>query len=157
MSVRIATFNIENLMRRFDFTGYRNDLYADRSMLLFDIKDERQYRDIEQARMVAHTDDTRQHSALAIADTKADIICLQEVDNIEILNAFEFGYLFKMIGNGYKQKYLVEGNDTRGIDVAVMMRERTKSGEAIECLKVTSHAGLTFDEINGYSEGVAKL
>ncbi len=157
MSVRIATFNVENLMRRFDFTGYRNDLNADRSMLLFDIKDERQYRDIEQARMVAETDDTRQQTALAIADTKADIICLQEVDNIEILNAFEHGYLFRMIGAGYKQKFLVEGNDSRGIDVAVMMRETTKTGEAIECLKVTSHAGLTFDEINAYSEGVAKL
>lgn len=157
MSVRIATFNVENLMRRFDFTGYRNNLNADRSMLLFDIRDERQYREIEQARMVAHTDDTRQQTALAIADTKADIICLQEVDNIDILNAFEFGYLFKMVGNGYRQKYLVEGNDSRGIDVAVMMRETTRSGEAIECLKVTSHAGLTFDELNVYSEGVAQL
>ncbi len=157
MPVRIATFNIENLMRRFDFSGFHNDLNADRSTLLFDIRDELQYRQIEQARMLAQTDDTRQQSALAIADTKADIICLQEVDNIDVLNAFEFGYLFRMIGNGYKQKFLVEGNDSRGIDVAVMMRETTKAGELIECLKVTSHAGLTFEQLNVYSEGVAKL
>ena len=84
MSVRIATFNIENLMRRFDFSGFRNELNIDRSLLLYDIRDERQYRELETARMMALADDVRQHSALAIADTKADIICLQEVDNIEV-------------------------------------------------------------------------
>ncbi len=157
MSVRIATFNIENLMRRFDFTGFRNELNADRSTLLFDIRDEHQYRDIEQARVVALADDTRQHTALAIADTKADIICLQEVDTIEALKAFEYGYLFRMVGAGYKQKILIEGNDSRGIDVAVMMREETRDGEAIECVKVTSHAALTFDALGVYSEGVAAL
>ncbi|MGB8817032.1 MAG: endonuclease/exonuclease/phosphatase family protein [Rhizobiaceae bacterium] len=157
MSVRIATFNIENLLRRFDFSGYRNELNADRSLLLFDIRDENQYREMEMARVVALADDTRQLSALAIADTKADIICLQEVDNIDILKAFEFGYLFKMIGAGYRQKILVEGNDSRGIDVAVMMRDKTRDGEPIECVKVTSHAGLTFEELGLHSEGVALL
>ncbi len=32
-----------------------------------------------------------------IEEHKPNIICLQEVDNIDILNAFEFGYLFKMV------------------------------------------------------------
>lgn len=63
MSVRIATFNAENLMRRFDFSGYRNDLNMDRSLLLYDIRDERQYRELEQARAIAHTDDYRQLTA----------------------------------------------------------------------------------------------
>ena len=110
MSVRIATFNAENLMRRFDFTGFHNDQNMDRALLLYDIRDERQYRELEQARAIAQTDDMRQLTALAIADTNADILCLQEVDNIDVLKAFEHGYLFKMIGNGYRQKFLVEGN-----------------------------------------------
>ena len=38
MSIRIATFNIENLIARFDFTGYRNQLKSDRVLKLFDIK-----------------------------------------------------------------------------------------------------------------------
>ena len=53
MSVRIATFNIENLMRRFDYSGFRNELNIDRSLLLYDIRDEKHYRDMESARMVA--------------------------------------------------------------------------------------------------------
>ena len=32
MALRIATFNAENLMQRFDFSGYRNELRRDRTI-----------------------------------------------------------------------------------------------------------------------------
>ena len=147
MSLRIATFNVENLMHRFDFSGFRNQLNQDRTLSLFEIKDEAEYRLLEQARMIAHTDDNRQLTALAIAETRADIICLQEVDNIEALRAFEYGYLYKMVGEGYRNKYTSTGNDARGIDVAVMMRETTRQGEPIEFVRMTSHAHLTYEEL----------
>lgn len=67
-------------------------------MSLYDIKDESEYRLLEQAREMSSTDDMRQQTALAIAQTRADIICMMEVDNLEALNAFEYGYLFKMVG-----------------------------------------------------------
>jgi predicted extracellular nuclease len=153
----LATFNIENLMRRFDFTGYRNENRQDRSLQLFEIDSEAQYRLLEQARMVAHTDDTRQLSALSIAQTRADILCLQEVDDLEALNAFEYGYLFKMVGQGYKHKYLIDGNDSRGIDVSGMMRDTTKSGHEIELVKLESNAHLTYQDLGVYDPVLANV
>lgn len=153
----LATFNIENLMRRFDFTGYRNETRQDRSLQLFEIDNEAQYRQLEQARMVAHTDDTRQLSALSIAQTRADILCLQEVDDLTALNAFEYGYLFKMVGQGYKHKYLIDGNDSRGIDVSVLMRDTTRSGHTIELVKLESNAHLTYQDLGIYDPVLASI
>ena len=148
MSVRIATFNAENLMHRFDFSGFENERRRDRILHMVDVKTKQQYELLEQARVVSHTDDAMQLTALAIADTQADIVCLQEVENIEALNAFEYGYLYRMIGRGYRNKVLIEGNDGRGIDVAVMMREETATGEEIEFVRAKSHAGITYKDFD---------
>ena len=155
MAVRIGTFNIENLLSRFDFTGFRNQLKQDRVLRLYAIENEQEYELLEQARMIASTDDNRQLSAQAIADADADILCLQEVESIEALNAFEYGYLYRMLGEGYRQKYLIEGNDSRGIDVAVMMRDKTRDGEPIEFVDIRSHAALTFRQMGLYNEQLA--
>jgi predicted extracellular nuclease len=155
MSLRLATFNIENLLSRFDFSGFRNQLRQDRVLRLFDVRSEAEYQRLEEARTIAHTDDTRQMSALAIADCDADILCLQEADSMAALQAFEYGYLFRMVGNGYRQKYLIEGNDSRGIDVAVLMREETRDGQRIECLDVKSHAALTYQDLDLFNDELA--
>lgn len=156
MPLRLGTFNIENLMTRFDFSGWRNRFRQDRVLQLYDISDKAVYERLEQARLIAETDDTRQMSALAVADADADILCLQEVDNMAALEAFEYGYLYRMAGNGYRQKYLVEGNDGRGIDVAVLMREETRGGDRIEVLDVHSHATLTYRDLDLFNEQLAR-
>jgi predicted extracellular nuclease len=157
MSLRLATFNVENLMNRFDYSGFRNQLHQDRTLALFHIKDEAEYRLLEQGRAIAHADDNRQLTALAIAEARADILCLQEVDNIEALKAFEYGYLFKMVGHGYRHKYTSTGNDSRGIDVAVMMREETEDGQPIEFVRMTSHAHITFEELGLHNPQLSEL
>ncbi|MGI9402347.1 MAG: endonuclease/exonuclease/phosphatase family protein [Rhizobiaceae bacterium] len=157
MAVRIATFNAENIMQRFDFSGFRNALLRDRTLGMMDISDREQFENLEQARVVAHTDDKMQLTALAIADTRADIICLQEVENIQALNAFEYGYLHRMMGKGYPQKYLIEGNDGRGIDVAVMARDETADGDEIEFVNMQSHAHLTYEDLDVFSDELAKI
>jgi endonuclease/exonuclease/phosphatase family metal-dependent hydrolase len=157
MSLRLATFNVENLMNRFDFSGFRNQLYLDRSLALYQIADEKEFRELERARAIAHTDDNRQLTALALAATRADIICLQEVDNLEALKAFEYGYLFKMVGEGYREKYWAQGNDSRGIDLAVMARTETMHGEPIEFVRQTSHSMVTFAEFGLHTPELAAL
>lgn len=157
MTFRLATFNVENLLTRFDFSGYRNELRQDRTLRMLDIRNEAVYREMEVARVVAATDDTRQQTALAIADTFSDMICLQEVESLDALSAFASNYLYRMVGDGYQHKYLIEGNDSRGIDVAVMMRDRTAAGEPLEFVSIRSHAALTYEEAKLFSSDLAPL
>lgn len=157
MSVRIATFNAENLLSRFDFSGFRNELRQDRVAQLFEPANEAEYRQMEIARAVSLTDDTRQLTALAIAEADADIICLQEVENLDTLHRFEYGYLYKMIGAGYRHKALIEGNDSRGINLAVMAREETRDGARIEIEAVASHAHRTYDSMGLYGPELKDL
>ncbi len=155
MSFRLATFNVENLLSRFDFDGWKNELQRDRSISLFQINDQVQYQLMETARMIATADDVRQQTALAIADTEADILCCQEVEGEAALNAFEAGYLYRMIGFGYPFKHMSTGNDTRGINVGAMFRSQTADGEAIELVKITSHAALTYADLDLFTDDLA--
>lgn len=152
MRLRLATFNTENLMQRFDFSGLRHPHRVDRALQLFDIDNDAEFRNLEKARAVSIADDTRQMTGLTIADCEADIICLQEVENMDALEAFERGYLYRMLGAGYRQKRLIEGNDGRGIDVAVMARQETETGEVIEITEVRSHKHKTFGELDLFTD-----
>lgn len=156
MSFKLTTFNVENLLTRFDFDGWKNELQRDRSLFLFDIKDQAQFERMETARLVSTADDVRQQTALAIADTQADIICLQEVEGEAALNAFEAGYLYRMIGFGYPFKHMSNGNDSRGIDVGAMYRSQTADGEPIEFVRLTSHAALTYADLDLFTDDLAK-
>lgn len=155
MNIRIATFNVENLFSRFDFSGRTR---RERRLLGgYEFENPAQF---ELARMVftaVHADDMRQLTALALAETDADIVCLQEVDSEDSLEVFYENYLkpvlhqrFGAAAKGlsaqdrqaissrffYDRRHVVSGNDTRGIDVALLSRRE---------VTLRSHAELTFD------------
>lgn len=106
MPIRIATFNIENLFARYNFKknlkpskdgGFQiNDL-------AFDLFDETE----------------KKLTAKAIKAINADIICLQEVESLPVLDRFNSQML---AGLNYKHRILIDGNDPRQIDVAILSR-----------------------------------
>ncbi|MBB36644.1 MAG: endonuclease/exonuclease/phosphatase [Hirschia sp.] len=81
------------------------------------------------------SEDDRTLTAQALSASQADICCLQEVENLVTLTAFHNRYLKRWMRRGYSRRILCEGNDTRGIDVALLAR--------VNVTRVVSHADLT--------------
>ncbi len=142
MPIRIATFNVENLLRRFDFHRYGR-LVKERTLSILGVGDDAEGMTLRRALHVGLTEDMRQMTGQAIRDTGADIICLQEVDNLQVLEDFDSYYVDRPTGIRYGWERLIEGNDRRGIDVAVMSKQR---------IGVTSHQELTFDDLGLFNQ-----
>lgn len=106
MSMRVATFNVENLFARYRFRENFNPQAEDGfgiNNLAFSLYDA----------------ESRRIAGKAIREVNADIICLQEVENLEVLDRFNS----KHLGNKkYKFRLLIDSHDPRHIDVAVLSR-----------------------------------
>lgn len=151
MVVRVATFNVENLVRRI---GQERDRRTgawipDPAVGLFDHASEAEGRLIERALQVAISDDQRQATAQAIRDCDADVVCLQEVDGLEALRWFHDRYLRRALDEPYEHFALLEGNDRRGIDVAVMSRRGLP-------IRVMSNAALTYRDLDLHDEDLRR-
>src|SRR3954452_6834013 len=157
MSIRIATFNLENLYARFDFAGKVSR--EARVVGAYAVADKDEYESVRMAFEAVASDDVRQLTALALADARADIVCLQEVDNQQALDVFYSNYLRPVLRQRFAQatkdwseeerraddarffydhRHVLNGNDTRGIDVGVLSRRP---------VTLQSHAALTYDFI----------
>jgi len=145
-NLRLCTFNVENLFRRFDFSAFtearsRNYLPPVVNFLADfndgDLSQFQEFKKLMENASVAQMDDHRQHTALALTAANAQIYCLQEVDSLDAMTRFWDNYVSK-IGrlSDFDHAILQDGNDPRGIDVAAMARDITP-------VYARSHASLT--------------
>lgn len=106
--VRVATFNCENLFARFLFEQNVDPDSASENGFTLDM-----------TKFEILNDDEKRITAQAIRAANADVVALQEVDSHEVLRRFRTRRLAQM---GYEHTLLVDGNDPRHIDVAVLSR-----------------------------------
>ena len=134
LAVTVMTFNVENLFDNEDDPGKDDKAYLpigakqnDAHIAACNDIEVDRWRD--ECLHLDWSDAAVEHKLAVIADTirqvnggqGADIIALQEVENIAILERLRSGYLADV---GYEPAILVEGADNRGIDVAFLSKLR---------------------------------
>lgn len=148
MKLKIATFNAENLFTRFNFEAFTDEDargYLPQVVQFFrdfdngNMESFNKFKGLVETAEVVQTDEKRQHTALALADADADIICMQEIDGIAALRKFQDLYLSKTLTTDYYQAALHEGNDPRGIDNAVLAVEKVGSNDVLIYTRSNAH------------------
>jgi len=152
MRLRIATFNVENLASRHSF-GPKERPETEPALSLFDVPEPGARETVQRSVAVALEDDKRELSALAIAETRADILVLQEVDNLGVLQPFFANYVHRLGDLRYGHYRLIDGNDRRGIDVA--FAARIDLFENKRQVKAVSHHQKSFGELGVFTEEIA--
>ncbi len=108
-TVRIGTFNCENLFRRFKFNDFTS---AEAQKAI------KEGFTLDKRLLKAHLPASRGITARAIAEIDADVLALQEVENLDALRLFNTQHM----KSRYPFQILVDGNDPRAIDVALLSR-----------------------------------
>ena len=153
MRLRIGTFNVENLASRLSF-GPKERPETAPALSLFDVAEPEARAVLERSVAVALEDDKRELSALAIAEMRADILALQEVDNLGVLQAFFANYVHRLSAQRYGHFKLIDGNDRRGIDVAFAARLGLFEKQGI---KARSHHERMYGDLGVHDESLHDL
>ena len=106
--IRIGTFNCENLFARFKFNKNVDPVKATANGF-----------DINMVNFELLNATEKKLTAKAIAALDADVLALQEIENLDVLKRFRSDRLKTL---KYTYSMLVDGNDPRQIDVAVLSR-----------------------------------
>jgi endonuclease/exonuclease/phosphatase family metal-dependent hydrolase len=120
------TFNVENLLQRFRF----RDFEKDRLVSLMEAETEDERSELIRTYWNIINDENRVFTALTIHKADPDVVCMQEVENNRILDFFGRRYIDKVYKKNvdpFTYKRLIDGNDPRGIDVAVMSRYKIEN------------------------------
>lgn len=121
MNVSVGTFNLNNLFSRYNFKAEIDQIPDDDPggiTLTFD-RDEIGVRTFL-GRLIREksADDTAEIARRILDVVNADVLAVQEVEHIELLKRFNRDHL----NNRYPHIALVEGNDQRLIDVAILSK-----------------------------------
>lgn len=153
-TLRVGTFNVENLVSRLRFDVMRKTAETGSAMSLFHFPRPEERELVERSLAVALEDDKRQMTALAIVEGAADIWCLQEVDSLGTLQAFFANYVHRAGDMRYGHFGLMEGNDQRGIDVGFAARRDMIAEGGV---RLASHAALTYADLDLHDRELARL
>jgi len=107
-TVRVATFNCENLFARYKFASNVDPSTATKDGFT-----------VEKTKFTILKEEEKALTAKAILTTKADVVGLQEVENLEVLRRFVNE---RLKSAKYAHSVLIDGPDPRHIDVAVLSR-----------------------------------
>ncbi len=137
MTIRITTFNCENLFGRYGFLDKPS--VSDGTGRTVDYTKLLQINDVvglegraNQLKAEAITKIQRANTAGAILGAAPDVLCVCEVENLATLRIFNSRYLFEY----FDRLVLLDGNDPRGIDVGLLLRR----GLSVELENVRTHA-----------------
>lgn len=124
--VRVASFNLNNLFSRYDFAAEVDELPVagpapiEITMTIDPTDPTRvRFRTFKGRLVKGKPAAERQKIAARIAAMDADVLAVQEVEDVTTLTAFAAEELKDL---GYRHVALVEGNDPRLIDVGVLSR-----------------------------------
>lgn len=121
-TVRVATFNVENLFARFKFESKVDPMNA-----------VREGWNVDETKFVKFSSDEKKITGQALRAIKADVLALQEVENIDTLKRFRTQYLKGF--RAYPYVAGIDGNDPRLIDVAVLSKYPIVSVRSYQHLK----------------------
>lgn len=123
MKLRIGTFNAENLFARFKFKGVRVKKSGKTTLRPYTAKELEQIAKdgwmVDKTLFEPFDAKTRKLTANAIKGIKADVLALQEIEAMDTLKRFNTQFLSQ---EGFKYKCLIDANDPRFIDVAILSK-----------------------------------
>ena len=127
-TLTIATFNVENLFTRFKFRGRRvkNPPGSKKKTRFVPYTPKQLAKAVEDGFIIdrnvfkRYLKPSRTLTAKALKGVNADVVGLQEVENLDILKLFNTRYLKG--ASKFKYQYLIDGNDNRFIDVALLSK-----------------------------------
>ena len=120
MVVTVGTFNLNNLFSRYNFKAKIDSAPQSGGGITLEFDDEREFKARTFMGKLVKGKNIKDTHAIAkrIIEMDVDVLAVQEVEHIEVLKSFNAEYLEHL----YPHIALIEGNDRRMIDVAVLSK-----------------------------------